>query len=249
MKELITKEVDSLTSLLTKEYNVDLTKIETVNVTDKQSLLIAESNIKELKEISKKFKLSIEPLKKQADEIHKKIVSVEKAQIQKIDSLIAEQESPIKKYKQIELEKQLELKRIAQEEARKRELELKRIQDEELERLRKIKQAELDELEKRKIPIAQKIDEIEQAREEIKQIESVVVPTIEISAQKVVLKKDEIKTRKVYSCNNKNELIKWALINDQSLLKIDVIVSRFNELCKNPEFTKLPFIDCKEEIV
>ena len=85
--------------------------------------------------------------------------------------------------------------------------------------------------------------------EEINHLESVVVPEVEIVPEKVVLKKDEISVKKVFSISDEKSFIEWALKNDLSLLQISISKSAFNEWIKKPVNQGYAFIDSKEEII
>jgi len=241
IEEIIKQELEKT------EYSIELTE-SVLPVNSKEEMVKAEGLVKVVKSRKNLFTAFIKPFKSKIDGLKNIILDKEKSEIARIDSFINEQEKIIDGYKTVVLAEQRKLKaeaeRLANEKAEAERLERVKAAEAEKARLEK----ELEEIAKNK-PLAEVIDEIEIKKAEIASVKETVIPEIVIEPEKVILKKDEIKTKIIYSISDEKAYINWAIKNSRTdLLEIKVSKSGFNALSKTEEIKNLPFIS-KEEVI
>ena len=221
---------------------------EFVEVKSDEDLLKAEEQVKTAKKEKKSFQDKVKPFKQAIDEFKEKFISREKQGTKDIDSFITKQDKEIEKYKQQKLEEQREAKRKADEEAKRIADQLKKEEEDRIEKEKADSEKALEEIQNAEIPEEEKVEKIFELNERILDLQNVVVPSYEIKPEKVVLKKDEVKTKKVFSIKDEKDFIEWAILFNRELLKIEISKSAFNEWVKKEENQGHKFLESKEEI-
>jgi hypothetical protein len=245
LEVLKNKDIDqAIESSLTIEANYSL-----VVVIDENSFQSAEAEIKKAQADKKNLLTKIKPLKQAIDDFKGKFLSKEKVESSKVDDFVRLQDAEITKYKKIKLEEQRRAKEEAERKAKEEAERIRKEQEEKLAQEKLQKEKELEAIKNSNASLTDRSSEAVRIVEEINHLESVVVPEVEIVPEKVVLKKDEISVKKVFSISDEKSFIEWALKNDLSLLQISISKSAFNEWIKKPVNQGYAFIDSKEEII
>jgi len=219
-----------------------------VSVTNEAQLLEAEAEIKKAKADQKLVVSKIKPLKEAIDNFKAKFLSKEKIETAKVEKFVSLQEAEIKKFKAQKLEEQRKAKEEADRKAKEESERIRKEQEAKLEEERKAKQAELEALKTSEGTAEEKLEKAFELTDKINDLGTVVIPEIEVKAEKVVLKKDEVKTKKIFFITDEKAFIEWALQNDRSMLRIDVSISAFSSWVKDEKNQLNEYISFKEEI-
>lgn len=219
-----------------------------VSVTNEAQLLEAEAEIKKAKADQKLVVSKIKPLKEAIDNFKAKFLSKEKIETAKVEKFVSLQEAEIKKFKAQKLEEQRKAKEEAERKAKEEAERIRKEQEAKLEEERKAKQAELEALKTSEGTAEEKLKKAFELTDKINDLGTVVIPEIEVKAEKVVLKKDEVKTKKIFSISNEAAFIEWAIQNNRKLLEISISKSAFNEWIKLEANQSYSFLSSKEEI-
>ena len=220
-----------------------------VSVSNDEELAKAEEEIKQAKSDQKNLVNKIKPLKQAIDDFKAKFLSKEKIESAKVETFGKTQETEISKYKTAKLEEQRKAKAEAERKAKEEADRIRREEETRVEEERKRKQAELEALKTSEGTAEDKLEKAFALTDKIQSLENVVVPEVEIKPEKVVLKKDEVKTKKVFSIIDEPAFIEWALQNDRSVLQISISKSAFNEWVKQDKNQLNEYITFKEEVI
>lgn len=220
-----------------------------VSVSNESELAEAEKQIDLANSHKKGLLNKIKPLKQAIDDFKGKFLSKEKIESAKVESFVSLQDAEIKKYKARKLEEQKKLKEEADRKAREEAERIRKEQEAKLQEERKAKQAELDALKMAEGTAKDKLEKAFELTDKINDLNTIVIPEIQIAPEKVVLKKDEVKTKKVFFITDEKAFIEWALQNDRTILKIEISTSAFNSWVKEEKNQLNEYISFREEIL
>lgn len=233
-------------------------------VNSEEDLKSAKLVVDSIDEVTSFFKGYISPIKSAFDKAHKVVTTFEKEQLASGITLKTQQNSEISDYNRRVFECQKRqadytnafisnislMEQVIAQGKRNYQSLLDKIDA----------QIELNKLESLPVPVADKIDAIEEAKKEVsRQTEQVIIPQVQSTPVKVVLKKDEKKEVKSFFIKDEIKAIDYILgkyyeaikINDfdsatfyRGLLNIDLAKKQVIEALKKEDFQKLNFVDC-----
>lgn len=201
-----------------------------VIVDNDASLTIAKNNLKFINLKKIEYKDSIAPFKKFTNELHKKIVSVEKSNLLVFDQALNKQKEELSEYKEKLFAIQQETLRIAQIQAdnvaaelRTKQLAIAKIESDKLlveaERLQDTGAS--DERVERKINQSDFVNDFAELNPP------------QVLPEKIIAKKNIVKEKITYFISDEQAFIEWALMNNRSLLKIEPSLLMFNIWVRN----------------
>lgn len=215
---------------------------ELVIVHSDASMTIAKNNSKSIGLKKTEYEDSVEPFKKFAHGLHKKIVATEKENILVFDKAISKQKEEISVYKEKLYAIQQETLRIAQKIADKEADELKAkhvvIAEEASDKLL-VEAERLQDTGASDERIEKKLDESDRIKTSVAFFNPEAIP------EKIIAKKNIVKEKITYFISDEQAFIEWALMNNRSLLKIEPSLSMFNIWVRNhrkPE-NKFSFVE------
>lgn len=212
-----------------------------------QELMESEKYLKTLVTARVKFVDDFKPVKSEIDKIKSQAIEYEKLQIKPV----TEEEDRIKKiqssFKSEIAELQNGIKRIQSE--YKNQIDKVVYQVKDVFRLIDKYSAYLEReaIQNTPAPASEKAEKLDILEKSVTVTVENVIPTQIRPEEKVFLKKDEIKGKEVFSIKDEQAFIEWAILNDRSLLKIEIKkadVKKFLSVKKNQS---LSFV--KKEII
>ena len=239
------KEIDKeIESNFTIEVN-----FQVIPVDSESTQLDADAQIKKAKLDLKKFSEKIGIVKKNIDDFKKKFLDKEKIEEKKIMDFVGLQEKEIESYKRKKKEEQDKLRAEADRIAKEKADKIKKDEEDRIAKEKAEKEKEIQSLKESDLPAPEKLEKVLSLQSEVSNMGSIIVPEIEVKAEKVILKKDEIKTRKVFSVSDESAFIEFAIKQNRKLIQISISKSAFNEWIKSEENQDHPFLTFTEEII
>jgi len=222
---------------------------ESVVVKTEEDRVKADNQIKRAKLDLKEYSEKMKGIKKAIDEFKGKFLSKEKIEEKKIMDFVSKQEEEITEFKRKKKAEQDRLKAEADRIAKEKADALQKEEEDKIAKEKANKMNQIEEIKSSHLPTPEKLSKVLSLQSEVSNLDSVVVPEIEVKAEKVVLKKDEIKTKKVFEILDEAAFIEFAIKENRKLIQITVSKSGFNEWIKSEENQAHPFLTFKEEII